>query len=270
MSEAAIHIIVCIKQVPDPEGPPGALVINEDLVQVEPRGIPPVLSLFDENALEAAVRIRQSIGQKARVSVLSIGRRVSNAVMQKALASGADELVKVEDERFALCSHDTHTMSSALAKAIRKMGRYDLILTGRQSADWNHGQTGIGVAALLGIPAITLARKIDIASNEVFVERVVHDGYELVKAPLPALVMVSNEVGALRYPTIPERREAAKKPITVLSAEDIGFEQIRMNMELRNLEMPRLRTAHCTMIEGNSPAESAKKLTILLRSDRII
>lgn len=265
-----MHIVVCIKQVPDPEGPPDSFVINEALNRVEPKGVPPVLSLFDENALEAAVRIRRSNGQEVKISVLSVGKRISNAVMQKALAAGADELVKVEGERFASCSHDPYAMASVLAMAIRKMGRYDLILTGRQSADWNHGQTGIGTAALLGIPAVTLARKIEIVSDAVFVERVLYDGHELVKAPLPALVMVSNEIGALRYPTMPERREAAKKPVIELDAEEIGFIQTGTNMVLRNLEMPQPRAARCRIVEGDSPAEAAKNLACRLREDRII
>ena len=265
-----MHIIVCIKQVPDPEAPSSSFVINEVLNRVEPRGVPPVLSLFDENALEAAIRIKQSSAEEVKISILSIGRRVSNAVMQKALACCADELVKVEDERFASCSHDTFSMSSALAMAVRKMGDYDLILTGRQSADWNHGQTGIGVAALLGIPAITLARKVEIISNAVLVERVLSDGHELVKAPLPALVMVSNEIGSLRYPTMPERREAARKKVTALSAEDIGFVHARKAIELKKLETPQPRSAQCRIIEEESPAAAAKNLAFQLRADRII
>ena len=95
-----MHIIVCIKQVPDPEGPSESFDINTELNQVNPIGIPPVLSLFDENALEAALRIKDAHGQDTKITILSIGKRVSNAVMIKALAAGADELIKVEDPCF--------------------------------------------------------------------------------------------------------------------------------------------------------------------------
>lgn len=265
-----MHVIVCIKQVPDPEGPPDSFVINEDLKRVEPRGIPPVLSLFDENALEAALKLKESDTESVKISILSIGRRISKALILKALASGADEFIKVEDERFLTDSHDSHTTASVIASSIRNMGEYDLILMGRQSADWNSGQTGIYTASLLGIPVITLARKVDVVSHTLSVERVLPDGHELVRARLPALVMTSNEIGALRYPTMLERREAAGKPVTAWNADDIGFVPVRALTVLKKLGKPQPRERRCRIIEGASPAAAAKNLVSQLRADLVI
>ena len=160
-----MKLIVCIKQVPDPEAPQDCFVINPDTLLVEPKGIPPVLSLFDENALEAALRIKDAHGDETKIVVVSMGKRISNAVLQKALAVGADELVKVEDEALETGRLDSHAAATVLAEAVRKIGDYDLILTGRQAADWNAGQVGMGMAQLLGLPAITLARKVSIEEN---------------------------------------------------------------------------------------------------------
>ena len=95
-----MHIVVCLKQVPDPEGPSDSFVIGDGGMKVEPKGIPPVVSIYDENALEAALRVKDTDPDKIRVTVLTLGNRISNAVMVKALAAGADEVLKIESEVF--------------------------------------------------------------------------------------------------------------------------------------------------------------------------
>ena len=203
-----MNIIVCLKQVPDPEGPQDCFAINPETVRVEPRGIPPVLSLFDENALEASLRIKDDYGEEVKITVVSMGKRISNAVLQKALAVGADDLVKVEGEVFESSSLDSFGTASALAATIKRIGGYDLIFTGRQAADWNAGQVGIFLGGLLGLPTVTLAKKVDVQEKHAVVERLLPNGFETVRTRLPAVVVASNEVGELRYPTMIQRRQA--------------------------------------------------------------
>jgi electron transfer flavoprotein beta subunit len=266
-----MNIIVCMKQVPDPEGPQDCFVINPETVRVEPRGIPPVLSLFDENALEAALRIKDAHEDEVKITVISIGKRISNAVLQKALAVGADDLVKVEGEAFESGGLDGLATASALAGAVRKIGAFDLILAGRQAADWNAGQVGIFLAGLLGIPAVTLARKVEIQGEQTVVERLLPSGYEVVKAPLPAVVIASNEVGEMRYPTMLQRREAKKKPVKAWRAEDIGFEgSLPDRLVLKRLFLPELRQGQCSIIEGGTPVEAGRNLARRLRDDGIL
>ncbi len=266
-----MKLIVCIKQVPDPEAPQDCFVINPETLCVEPKGIPPVLSLFDENALEAALRIKDAHGDEVKIVVLSMGKRISSAVLQKALAVGADELVKVEDEAFETGRLDSYAAATVLADTARKIGDYDLILTGRQAADWNAGQVGIGMAQLLGIPAITLARKVSIEGKTVVVERVLPSGYEVVKGPLPAVVMASNEVGEMRYPTMLQRRAAKKKPVTAWGIDDIGAEGLPENkVVLKGLFSPEMRKGQCQLMEGEFPAEAGKNLALRLRSDGVV
>ena len=266
-----MHIIVCMKQVPDPEGPQDCFVINPEAVRVEPRGLPPVLSLFDENALEAALRIKDAREDPVKITVVSLGRRLSNAVLQKALAVGADTLVKVEGEAFESAGLDSFATATALAATVKKLGAYDLVLAGRQAADWNAGQVGIFLAGLLGIAAVTLARKVDIEGAHVRVERVLPSGYERVRTPLPAVVIASNEIGEMRYPTLIQRRDAKKKPIKAWGAEDIGLEGVPQNRRvLKRLFAPEMRQRACQRVEGPTPAEAGRNLAQRLRKNGVI
>ena len=140
-----LNIIVCIKQVIDPEAPPSSFKIEPEAKRVTAtQGTPPVLNPFDENALEAALKIKDK--QPARITVLSMGQKLSVALLRTSLAVGADELVLLQDDIFD--SFDAYFAAYVLAKAIKKMGSYDLILCGRQAADSDAGQVGVGLAEM--------------------------------------------------------------------------------------------------------------------------
>jgi electron transfer flavoprotein beta subunit len=267
-----MDIVVCMKEVPDPECPRGGLTINPGELRVDLRGVPPVLSPFDENALEAALRIKDEHPPRGvKITVVSVGKKISKAVLETALAAGADELVKVEDDAFASNALDSFACASILACAIRNMGGFDLILAGRQAADWNAGQVGVGVAHLLGLPVVTLARKVEMHGGCAIVERLTSAGYETLRAPLPAVVVVSNEVGMMRYPSIIQRREAKKKPVVSWGAGDIGLGlPLEKRLLLRKLFAPAMRQRDCVFVEAESAAEAGRKLAQRLSSDGII
>jgi len=267
-----MEIIVCIKQVPDPEGSQDCFVINREALRVEPRGIPPVLSLFDENALEAALRVKDARKERdVKITVVSMGKRISNPVLQKALAAGADALVKVEDDVFESGALDSYATAYVLASTIRKIGKYDLVFAGRQAADWNAGQVGFGIAHLLGIPAVALVRKVEVEGRHAISERVTASGYEIVKTPLPALLVTSNEVGEMRYPTVIQRREAKKKPVVSWGMAEVGFERrVQNRLVLKGLFAPEMRKRQCHFIEGETAAEAGRKLAQRLRTDGVI
>jgi electron transfer flavoprotein beta subunit len=143
-------IIVCIKQVSDPEAPTSAYKIDADTQQVVLKGIPPVLFPFDENALEAALCIKDA--HESKVTVISAGWSLARPVLMKSLAAGADELLLLEDTSFE--GMDSYATAATLAGAISKLGQYDLILTGRQAADTNAGMVGSGIAEILGITSV--------------------------------------------------------------------------------------------------------------------
>ena len=193
-------IAVLAKQVIDPEMPMAAFQIDANSKRVvTPPNIPPVVNGFDENAVEAALQIKDS--QDASVTVISAGSSFALDVMKKPLSMGADELVLLQDDAFEN-TIDSFQTAQLLAAAIRKLGGFDLVICGRQASDWDNAQVPLGVAELLGLTCVALGKKVDLKDDTVMVERLIPDGYEVVEASLPALVTVSNELGQPRYPTL--------------------------------------------------------------------
>jgi electron transfer flavoprotein beta subunit len=265
-----MHIVVCLKQVPDPEGPSDAFVISQDGMKVEPKGIPPVISVYDENALEAALRVKDGASDGIRVTVLTMGNRISNAVMIKALAVGADDVTKLEGDVFESGKLDGMGNAGALAAAIRKMGDVGIVFTGKQSADWNVGMTGIGIANCLNIPVVTLAAQVGIDGSDLVIVRQTMEGHEKVKVAYPAVV-IAGEIGEVRYPTMKQRQEAKKKPFITWSAEDIGFDQhYKGKIVLRGLQAVEMRKANCVFMEGDTDQEKGVKLIERLRNDKVL
>jgi electron transfer flavoprotein beta subunit len=258
-----LTIVVCAKQVVDPEAPLSLFQIAEDGKNlVPPPGTPPVLSNFDENALEAALLIKEAIG--AKIVVISMGNKLAKPVLKKTLAAGADELILLEDRQFE--GLDSNGAALVLAKTIEKIGDIDLVLCGRQAADTDAGQVGIGIAAVLDIPAITLAQKIDVSDSTVRVERLTADGYEVVEAPLPALVTASNEIGELRFPPVKAVIAAQKMPVTVWTAAELDLDLAgSAHTNLVKFFVPD-RDIQCQMIEGNGPEEIAEGIAAVLRT----
>jgi electron transfer flavoprotein beta subunit len=261
------NIIVCMKQVLDPEAPLSVFKIDTEAKQaVLPKATPPVLSPFDENALEAALKIKDS--QPATVNVISLGKKLTRAVVKASLAAGADQLFLLEDESFG--EFNTFLTASALVAAIKKLGQYDLILCGIQAADTNAGQVGIGIASLLGIPCITYAHKVELNGDKVRVERALPDGYEVVEVPAPAVVTTSYEVGTLREPGVEAFMSAGKKPMTVWNAQALGLESAKTG---RTGFVKMYQPAHdikCEMMDGASPEEKAAKLAAKLKAIKVI
>ena len=150
------------------------------------------------------------------------------------------------------------------------MGKYDLILCGRQAADTDAGQVGLGIAEILGITSITVARKIEANNGKVIVERMMSNGYEVIEALLPALVTASNEIGELRSVTVPAIIAARKKMETVWNAEELGVNpsQIKRTNIFR-LYQP-IYEGQCEIIGGKNPEEMGINLAMKLRGDKII
>ncbi|MFH0769235.1 MAG: electron transfer flavoprotein subunit beta/FixA family protein [Chloroflexota bacterium] len=264
-------MIVCCKQVIDPEAPPASFRVDASANKVvPPSGVPPVISPFDENAVEAALKIKDAKGGK--ITAISMGVNLLRDVVKKPLSMGADEIVLLEDEAFA--EGDSWSTAYALAMAIKKIGGYDLIFCGRQAADWDAGQVGLGIAEILNLPSVTLAKKVDITDGKARVERVTTDGYEVVEVTLPALITVSNELGAARYPTIKGIMTAKRKEPTVWKPADIGVSPSEIGAAGRRAKLLKLfqpvREGKCEIIGGDSPEEAATKLALKLREAKIL
>ena len=265
----AINIIVCVKQVMDPETPASAFNIDSDAKRVVPApGIPPVVNGFDENAVEAALRLKDN-GDAAKITVISIGSGFVMDVMKKPLSMGADELVLIDDE--ALDDLDAFATATVLTEAIRKVGEYDLVLCGRQASDWDQAHVPLGVAEMLGLPCVTLAQNIEVADDGIVVQRALTDGYEVVEAPLPALVTVTNELGEPRYPTLRGIMQASRKQPTNWSTADVGLDggALEPKLTLSELYIP-VSDNQVEVVEGEDDADAGRKLALRLREEKLI
>ncbi len=266
-----MNIIVCCKQVLDPEAPPASFKIDAAANKVlPPQGVPPVVSPFDEQAVEAALRLKDKLGGK--VTVLSLGNNLVRDVVKKPLSMGADELILLEDPAFD--GGDSWSTAFALAQAIKKIGQYDIIFCGRQAADWDAGMVGSGIAELLGIPSVTVAKKVEIVDGKAKVDRVVSDGFETVEVMLPALITVSNELGEPRYATLKGIMAAAKKAPIVWGPAAIGVNAAQVGSSGRRQRLVKLfqpvREGKCEIMKGETPAEAGTNLALKLREVKVI
>jgi electron transfer flavoprotein beta subunit len=254
MSE--LNIIVCVKQIPDPEAPLSDVSIDAENLEVVVEA-PQVISPFDENALEAAIQLKEK--HDGKVTVLSMGKKLLDSVLRKALAAGADELILLEDSGFEKL--DSHSTATVLASAIKKIGSFDLVLAGRQAGDWDSGQVGLILGELLGLPCISLAREITVEDGSVIVKKTVPGGYERVKAKLPALITVNNEVGELRYISRTRMLKMMRGgDIPSWTAGEIGVSGDAIEkMNIASLTTPPDMTRDCRFLEG-SPEQQAAAL----------
>lgn len=267
-----MHLVVLAKQIPDPETPPAAFRIDAAMNAVVPTaGISPVLSPFDAQGAEAALRLKESGGEH-KVTVISLGKESAQAAIKQVLAMGADEGVLLADDAFE--GGDSFTTASALAAAIRKLGDVDAVFCGRQAADWDMGQVGLGVAELLGWPCAIVAKDVQSADGALVVQRVLADGFETVRVPLPVVVTVSNELGDPRYPKLQQIMQAARKTVTTWTAADLGLDAAAVGVSGARLRLERLEQPPAggavQIMAGDTPEEQARALAAALREARII
>jgi electron transfer flavoprotein beta subunit len=262
-------MIVCCKQISDPEAPPSSFKIDAAANKVvPPPNVPLVTSPFDANAVEAALKIKDKQGGK--ITIISMGSNLDVKVAKNPLSMGADELVLLDDKEFE--NVDSWATSYVLSQAIKKIGEFDLIFCGRQAADWDAGQVGSGIAQFLGLQIVTLAKKVEPADGKVKVERVLADGYQVVESALPALITVSNEIGEPRIAKLQGIMAAAKKQPIVWKPADIDVDQEKLKERKYNLLklFQPVRESTCEMVEADSGAEAGQKLAGKMREAKLI
>jgi len=264
-----IKIVVCIKQVIDPDIPISLFKIDQEKKKaLPPEGTPPLLSSFDENALEAALKIKDV--QEAQIFVLSLGAKIAKNVIKKTLAFGVEDVILLENEAFE--NLDGYSTAYVLASAIKKIGDCDLILCGRQAADTDAGQVGPGIAEFLEIPSITVANKVEVIEGKIRAERETEEGYQIVEVPMPAVITANNKIGVLRYPVLKAVIAAQKRKIPTWSVEDIDIDEFAVNRTtLSELYIPERKAVDDQVIlNGDTPEDNAEKLALMLREANII
>ena len=211
-----MHVAVCVKQIPDP-AVPGALNADHTLK----REGKPILDESDSYGVEMALQLVDAAGG-GEVTLISMAANNETAGLRTALAMGAAKAVLVSDA--ACAGSDALGTAKALAKAVERAGAVDLVLTATESSDGYTGTVPAQIAELLGWPALTFAKKVDIADGQVTIQRQTEAGYDTVQASLPALVSVTAGVVEPRYPSFKGIMAAKNKPVDICTAADLGLE----------------------------------------------
>lgn len=266
-----MNIIVCIKQIQDPEIPASKFRLDAESKKViPPEGIPPIINPYDEQAVELAIRIKEQ--QDGQITILTKGSDTAASAVKHALAMGADEGIILNDKDFE--DSDSFSTSYILSKAIQKINNYDLVLCGRQAADWDEGLVGSIVAENLGLPLITLVESVDIGGGSFKVKRVILDGYQIFSVPLPAVLTISHEAGQPRLPSGWGIISASKKEIAVWDANALGIDPSQTGTEKSQKKLVRLfmpqKEKRCQRIEEEKPEEAAAKLVKKMRETGIL
>ncbi len=249
-----MKIAVCIKQVPTREWQPR---LRDDKTWIREQDVSYEMNEPDAYALEEALRLREKHG--GEVVVCSAGPARVQQVLREALARGADRALHVEDD--SLAAADASVSAGALAAAMADE-KFDLVLTGLQSDDQGHGQTGVVLAERLGIPHSTIIMEIQVEGSRVRVKRELEGGwFQWVAMPLPALLTIQSGINQLRYATLKGIMSAKKKEIRKVPLPA----GLKPSQQIVALALP-TRSKQTQMITG-SPSEAAKELVRRLREE---
>jgi electron transfer flavoprotein beta subunit len=220
-----MHIVVCIKQVPDS----AQIRVHPVTNTIMRQGVPTIINPYDLFALEEALRLRDEFGGK--VTVLTMGPPMAEESLRKALAFGADRAVLLTDRSFA--GSDTLATTFALASAIAKVsqtwGAPSIVFCGKQTIDGDTAQVGPGIASRLDLNQLTYVAKIsalDLAAGTIDVERRAEGGTQLLSTKLPALVTMLEGSNEMRRGSLASALAAAQAEIVVWNAAKAGIEDL--------------------------------------------
>jgi electron transfer flavoprotein beta subunit len=256
-----MKIAVCIKQVPTREWQPR---LTDDKTWIREQDVSYEMNEPDAYALEEGLRLREKHG--GEVVVCSAGPSRVQQVLREALARGADRALHVEDDRLAAA--DPSVTAGALAAAMAEE-RFDLVLTGLQSDDQGQAQTGVILAARLGIPHSTIIMEVDATpaapgadGGSVRLKRELEGGwFQWITMPMPALITIQSGINQLRYATLKGIMAAKKKEIRKVTPPS----DLQPGLQIVALALP-TRSKQTQMIAGG-PAEAAKELARRLREE---
>lgn len=254
-------ILVCVKMVPVD----GNAELGGDYC-IDRKRLLQQLNVADMAAVEAALRIKDG----GSVTVLTMGTSTAEPVLRDLFARGVDRAVLLNDKKMA--GADTHATSHALAAAIRKLGKFDLMLCGRRAIDGETGQVPGELAAVLSVPCITNVEKIETEGNKSRCVRVLENGTAVLEADLPVVISLCEYAYPLRLPGIKGRRAADSKQIEVLSAEEIGLSGEECGLSgsrTRVIKAVRMETGLRKGPKENNIAVGVEKMISMIRGNRV-
>ena len=219
-----MHIVVCIKQVPDS----AQIRVHPVTNTIMRQGVPAIVNPYDLFSLEEALQIKDRVG--GRVTVLTMGPPQAEAALRKCISFGADDAILVTDRAFA--GADTLATSYALAAAIRQISRdlaVDIVFTGKQTIDGDTAQVGPGIAKRLDLQLLTYVSKIeslDVTKREIVIQRRAEGGVQVLQTRLPCLITMLEGSNEMRFATMENMFRAARHPIKVWDRAAAGIDDI--------------------------------------------
>ncbi len=265
-----MNIVVCIKQIIDPEIPPEQFKLDSGTKQQVRGGLSLVISAYDQNAVEVALQLKEKAGGK--VTALCLGAPEAQGAVKSAMGMGVDAGVLVSDP--ALLASDAFGVAHILAQAVRKLGMPDLVLTGCVSGDTGHKVVGPLLAEELACPCLTFVSRIEAAEGTLQLRRRVEDGYLRVEASPPLVAtIISDDSNVPRYSKLKDIMAAAKKPVPLWKAADLDLNPTRVGagaarIALREVMIPK-QESKCEFVPGDTPEEQAERLATRLRELKV-
>jgi electron transfer flavoprotein beta subunit len=261
-----MEIICCLKQVPDTEA---EIRPTADNAGINYEGIKFVINVYDEYALEEALKIKEKAGEST-VTIVTLGPERAGESIRTGLAMGADKAVHLDDPVFL--GGDAYATAKALAKAIKGMN-YDLIFCGLRAIDDDSFQVGHILAEFLGLPSVMGIVKCELSADKkkATVHRQIEGGIEVLEVPLPAIFGATKGLNEPRYPSLPGIMKAKKKELKPIKLADLGLSQGEVGKQgaqtqVSKFSLPPLRQAG-KVVQGATPEEKAANLAKLLREE---
>lgn len=234
-----MKILVCISKSPDTTS---KIAFTDGNTKFDENGVQYIVNPYDEwYALVRALEIKEAGG--GSVTIITVGTAGDEAVIRKALAIGADEAVRIDAEPI-----DAYFTAMQIAE-YAKTNNFDMILTGKETINYNGSQVGGMIAEALALPFVSLASKLDVNGNTAKLDTEIVGGLEVVEVQLPAVISCAKGMAEQRIPNMRGIMAARTKPLTVIPA--IGVEPLT-NFESYTLPAPK---SACKMIDPDNMDE---------------
>ncbi len=261
-----MEIICCLKQVPDTEA---EIRPTADNTEINYEGVKFVMNVYDEYAVEEALKVKEKVGG-GTVTIVTLGPERAAETIRTGLAMGADKAVHLDDPAFQ--GADAYSTAKALAKAIQGM-KYDLIFCGLRAIDDDSFQVGHILAELLGLPSVTGIVKFELSGDKkkATVHRQAEGGVEVLEVPLPAVFGATKGLNEPRYPSLPGIMKAKKKELKPIKLAELGLSAAEVGkqgakIQVSKFSLPPMRQAG-KIVEGDTPEKKAANLAKLLREE---
>jgi electron transfer flavoprotein beta subunit len=259
-----MHIVVCVKQVPDS----AQIRVHPVTNRIMRQGVPAIINPFDLFALEEALLIKDRTG--ARVTVISMGPPSAEVAMKKCLSFGADEAILLTDMAFA--GADTLATTFVLAAAVQQIAKshpVDIVFTGKQTIDGDTAQVGPGIAIRLGWQLLTYVSKIrsyDTDSKEIVIERRAEGGVQVLQSRLPCVITLIEGINEMRFADMEGMFRAARYEVPRWGVAGAGIEDTsQAGMKgsptvVAQVFAPKAKEVKALPIAGDTPQAKAQAL----------